>query len=172
MVFQVEVLDAQAQTLGEAQSAPVEEPGDQLVVAGEEVDDALDLVAGEDGGQVLRAGGASQAVFEGKVLLEHLAVEKEQGAEGLVLGGGGNMLHGGEVDEKAADLIRPHVGGVALVVEEDVALDPVNVGLFGVLGVVFDAQLIADLVEEFPAGRGWNRFFVHKPPCFRSVFLV
>jgi hypothetical protein len=38
---------------------------------------------------------------------------------------------------------------VALLVEEDVALDPENVDFLGANGVGFDAKDFADLIEEF-----------------------
>ena len=34
-------------------------------------------------------------------------------------------------------------------VEEDVAFDPLQVGLFGAEGIVFEAEDVADLVKEF-----------------------
>jgi hypothetical protein len=42
---------------------------------------------------------------------------------------------------------------VTFVVEEDVATDPLNVGFFCTLGVVFEAKEVADLIEEF---FGWG----------------
>jgi len=38
---------------------------------------------------------------------------------------------------------------VALVVKEDEAFDPVDVGLFGADGVLFFSDGVADLVEQF-----------------------
>ena len=39
-------------------------------------------------------------------------------------------------------------------VEEDVAFDPVGVGLLGAVGVVFGAEGVADLFHEFSCLRG------------------
>jgi len=58
------------------------------------------------------------------------------------------------VRNKSLDFCAAHVFGVAFFVEEDVAANPFDVGLFGALGVVFDADGIADLFEEFFALRG------------------
>ena len=63
------------------------------------------------------------------------------------------MALGGEVGDEGLNFGDAHVFGVAFVVEEDVAADPVYVGLFGALGVVFDANGVADLFEEFPGFR-------------------
>src|SRR5438093_3086834 len=43
---------------------------------------------------------------------------------------------------------RPHVGGVALVVEEDVAADPRDIGLLGAAAVMSGADGGADAVEQ------------------------
>ena len=42
-----------------------------------------------------------------------------------------------------------HFARMPLLVEEDVALDPEDVDLFGAEGVVFNAEDFANLVEEF-----------------------
>jgi len=53
------------------------------------------------------------------------------------------------------DTIRPsnfwcaHLGGMTLVVEQNVASDPIDVGLFGAKGVVFKAQGVAYLIQQF-----------------------
>jgi len=53
-------------------------------------DDLAYLFFGQHGGQVLGAFGA-QGVNGSQVLVQHLAVEEEQGAEGLILGGGSDV---------------------------------------------------------------------------------
>lgn len=44
---------------------------------------------------------------------------------------------------------NPHLSGMALVVIEDVAFTPVQVGLFGAIRIMFGSYGIAELVEEF-----------------------
>ena len=61
------------------------------------------------------------------------------GNERLVLGGGGNLALGGEVGDESLYFLRAHVLWVALLVEEDVALDLIHVGLFSAVGVVLRA---------------------------------
>ena len=51
--------------------------------------------------------------------------------------------------EEGADFVCAHVFGVSFLMEEDVAADPVYVGFFGAVGVVFGAQGVGELVEEF-----------------------
>lgn len=59
------------------------------------------------------------------------------------------------MDDEGANLVFVHFARVAFAVEEDVAFDPVFVGLFGAVGVVFGAQGVADLVHEFFGFWGW-----------------
>jgi len=67
----------------------------------------------------------------------------------LVLGGGGDVFVHRQVGEKSLDLRRSHFAGMALVVEQDGAADPVQVGVLSTEREVFEADGISDLVEEF-----------------------
>jgi len=75
---------------------------------------------------------------------EDIAIEEEEGIEGLVLGGGGDVPVHGQVGEKGLDFGRAHVIGVALVMEQDVTPDPVQVSGFGANGVMFEADGVVD----------------------------
>ena len=79
---------------------------------------------------------------------EDVAVEEEQGGEGLVLRGGRHVLVDGKWGEEGFDFGCGHVGRVALVVEEDVAPDPVQVGGLGARRVVSAPERGVDLVKE------------------------
>jgi hypothetical protein len=57
------------------------------------------------------------------------------------------MFFHSQVGEEGFDLGCVHLGGVAFVVEEDVASDPVHVRVLGADGIVFEAQRITDLIE-------------------------
>jgi hypothetical protein len=81
-----------------------------------------------------------------------VAIEEEDGVEGLVLGGGGDIAFNCEVGEEGFDFGDTHFVGVTFVVEEDEAANPLNVGFFCPIGVVFEANGIADLVKELS---GW-----------------
>ena len=48
-----------------------------------------------------------------------------------------------------ADVAGPHLGGVALAVEEDVAPDPIRVGLLGAEAEVAQARDGTHLIKEF-----------------------
>ena len=66
-----------------------------------------------------------------------------------VLDEGGDVLFDSEVGEKGLYFWLAHFFGVAFVVEEKVAFDPVEVSLFGTVGVVLGARDAASLFEKF-----------------------
>jgi len=55
--------------------------------------------------------------------------------------------HYSQVGEESLDLGSAHFARMSFVVEQDVAFDPVNVGLFGADGVVFNSDGVTHLVE-------------------------
>jgi len=73
-------------------------------------------------------------------------------------------------EEEGFDFGCGHGGGVAEFVEADEACDPVDVGLFGADGVVFEAQRIADLIEQFPGCWLWFHRRVLSFDRFRFPF--
>lgn len=77
-----------------------------------------------------------------------MAIEKQDSVEGLVLGVGGDVAFNCEVGEEGFDFGDTHFVGVTLVVEEDEAANPLNVGFFCAIGIVLEANGIADLVKE------------------------
>jgi hypothetical protein len=81
-VVKIQVLDPQAQTFHQPQAGAVEQPGHEQAHAGEVGKNAVDLVSGQDGGQAFRFLGA-QGINGAQVLVQHLAVEEEQRAEGV-----------------------------------------------------------------------------------------
>lgn len=78
--------------------------------------------------------------------MQDFAVKEEEGAEGLVLGRGGDVAGDGEVSEELFDFTGAHLVGMAFVVVEDEAFDPVGIRFFGADGVMFEADGGADLV--------------------------
>src|SRR6266542_3488421 len=69
-----------------------------------------------------------------------VAVEEQQGAERLVLGGGGHPPVDRQRAQEASDFGRPHLRGVALAEEEDVASDPRDVGFLGAAAVMASTE--------------------------------
>jgi hypothetical protein len=85
--------------------------------------------------------------------LEDFGVEEENGAESLILCGGGDIPLSGEVSEEGRDLGDTTITRMAEALgrfrEADVPFDPGEVGFLGSRGVVMEAQRVADLIEEF-----------------------
>ena len=148
---EVEVLDAQAQGLREAQARAVEQRRDEPRLAAEVGEHAADLLAREDDGEARGLARADEGRHLGEGLLEDVAVQEEERRERLVLGGGGDLAVGGEGGEEGVDLRLAQLVGVALAVEEDEALHPLDVRLLRAQRVVPRAEGRAQAVEE--AGR-------------------
>jgi hypothetical protein len=128
--------------------------------AGQLLDDGFGFFGGEDSWQVARFAGTEgiDAVIEGD--LADVAVEEEESAEGLVLGGGGNVVDRGEVGQKGFDFGDTHVLGMTLVVKEDVAANPLDVGFCCPLGIMLEPNGTTDLVEQFFLGWGCHTYLV------------
>jgi hypothetical protein len=75
-------------------------------------------------------------------------VEKQQRTECLILCGGADALVDGEKRQKPRDFGDAHLGRMRLAVEDDVAADPVDVGLFGPPAVMPGTNRIAHAIEQ------------------------
>lgn len=139
-VAEVYVFDTEADAFHEAQSASVEDFCHELGDAAHVVDDGAGFLGGEDGRECFGFFGADDVGGRVNFDLEDVAIEKEKGAERLVLGGGGNVFFNGEVGDEVLDFGCTHVFGMAFAVVEDVAFDPFFVGLFGAVRVVLGAD--------------------------------
>lgn len=72
-----------------------------------------------------------QVQFDSQRAVKNVFVEEQDGAECLVLGWGGPSCSAPQVGEEGFEVAAVEVERVAFVVAEDVAADPVEVGLFG-----------------------------------------
>lgn len=77
------------------------------------------------------------------------------------MGGSRDVFFHSEVGQEGLDFWGAHLNRVALVMEEDEAVHPVHVGLFGAVGAMFESQNFAELVRGFfPLAnsfeRGWS----------------
>lgn len=82
----VEILDPQPYRLHEPQTRAVEQPRNQAIGAVHPAEYRIDFGAGKHHGQALRTLGAFHVFQPWQFRAEHLLVEKQQGALGLVLG--------------------------------------------------------------------------------------
>ena len=113
------------------------------------------LVLGQHDRQARRAFRPYDAVEPRQVPLCDLLVKKEQGGEGLILGCRGNPVCNRQMSQKRLDLRTIHLLRVALAVEIDEALDPVDVRVFRAQAVLFVAQLVPDAIQH-PRHKFWE----------------
>ena len=104
---------------------------------------------------MLRAFGPDHVIEPWPLDVENLSIEEEQRIEGLVLCGRRDSLANRERRQKGRDFRGAPLAGMALAMEENVALDPVEVRLLGPRAVVACANRVTDAVEE--TGRGAGR---------------
>ncbi len=86
----------------------------------------------------------------------------------LALGGSRDLVVDGQRGQERGDLDGAHVNRVPLAMEEDVPLDPVDVGLFGARAVVSGADGLADPVEKSRRRDGGRTGFTDGEP-FREA---
>jgi hypothetical protein len=71
--------------------------------------------------------GANDVVDPRQVDDEHLPVEKQNGGQCLILSGSRYPPFDGQVGQKSGYLGRRHLGGMALIVEQNEPPDPIDV---------------------------------------------
>ena len=112
------------------------------------MDDGHGFLVSQDNWQGFRFLGADDAGGERDIHQKHVTIQEEDCAEGLILCGGRKGSLRGKVGDESLYFPGAHVFGVAFVVEEDVAGNPIFVCFFGAGGIMFDADGIGDLIEE------------------------
>ena len=110
--------------------------------------DRTGLLAGEHDRQPPGAAGAFHLLEIRQLELEDLTVEKEQGVERLVLGGGGDIAFHGQVGQKGTNLVGSHGLRVAFAVKKDEAFHPIQIGLLGAEAVAFKTEDPTHLLQE------------------------
>ena len=86
---------------------------------------------------------------------QHFPVEEQNGAECLILGGCCPFPFTCKVSQKWFYLGRDHILRMFFVVKKYVLFDPIQIGLFSFLGVMFPANGFADSFEKFFLGFGF-----------------
>jgi hypothetical protein len=59
----------------------------------------------------------------------------------------------GQIGQKRLDFRTVQIFGMLLVVEEDKTFNPIEISLFGSIGIMLGAKGLADLIEQL---RGWR----------------
>src|SRR5262249_34360252 len=81
-------------------------------------------------------------------LTQHVAIEEEHRAEGLILRRRGHTLVDGQRRHKSGNLRCTQVTWVPHAMEADVTPNPVRIGLFGPPAVLSRANLLAHALEQ------------------------
>lgn len=89
-------------------------------------------------------------------IIEHMSIEEEQCVERLVLRGSAHVLVRRQPGQEAVDLFSAHRCRMPFVVEEDEALDPLDVRLLRPAAVMTGTHRLMNLVHQF-------RLAIHAP---------
>src|SRR5437867_1534731 len=145
---EVHVLHPETGTLEQTQPCALEQDGHEPRRALELSDDGTNLLASQDDGEPFAALGADHVVKPGHLDLEDLTVEKQQGAQCLVLRRGRDVVLLGQGAEELRDLDRSHLRRVALAVKHDVPANLGHVRLLRASAAMASAQSVANAVEQ------------------------
>ena len=89
--------------------------------------------------------------FEAEIInLQNLAVQEKDGRQGLILSGSADVVFDRKVRQKYLYFRYAHVSRMPLLTEEDKALYPTYIGLFGSPTVVPDANRISQFIKQHP----------------------
>jgi hypothetical protein len=127
---EVDVFHAQPRPFQHAESRPVQEERQQTGYARELAEDGSNLFAAQDDRQTPGALRVHDAVQPRDLLTKHLAVQEQQRAQRLVLGGGRHLSLNGERRQELCDLGCSHLRRMTLPVKQDMTADPRDVRLF------------------------------------------
>ena len=145
---EVHVLHPQAQALHQAHPGAVQQTGDQPRPPLHACQQALYLARGEDRRQAPPASRAGDVFHPRQVDGQHLAVQEQQGRQGLILGAGRHLALNCQLRQKALDLHAAQLARVALCVRKDESPDPPQIDLLRAKAVVIEAQTATNFVHQ------------------------
>ena len=131
ILFEIDILDAQAKAFEEAESGAVEDIGDDPVDAGKVGDDEFGLGAGECDGDAFRAVSPDDIGDRSKFSMENLRIEKENGVERQILSRCCDFFIDGEVCQKFFDFFFRHIFRMSFLMKENESFYPVGVCVLG-----------------------------------------
>ena len=145
----VEILDPQPHPFHQAHPGAVEQSRHQSGrIVRQRCQQALNIRSRQDRRQSLRLLGPDHALQPRQVHVQHIAVEKQQRRQGQILRVSGDVQVDRQMRQKGLDIGRAERPRVALVVEKDVASNPVQVGRFGAETVVAGTDHGPDLIQQ------------------------
>ena len=150
MIVEINVLHAQSQTFHEPKPAAVHQLNHEFIRACQVGDDGARLFPGKHNRNTLPLFGPDEGErgfveFD----LQEIAIKEENGAERLILRRSGCIPFDDKVGDELVDLSNAHLARVTFVVKKNVLANPMGIGFFGARGVLFQANLVTVLVEQF-----------------------
>jgi len=155
MLLAVHAFHPQTEGFQKTKFTPLEEWGDQPGCSAHRVEDSLDLLTGEHGGEAFGPFRAREIQGNLQRLVQDCPVQKEDDWKYLVSGGGRDIETHGVVGQENFHPLRTHVFGVAFVVKEDKVFNPGDVSLLHADGVAFTADDMTNLLKEL--GAAWGK---------------
>jgi len=149
--LEVEVFDAQIERFRDAETAAIEQAGNEVGGIPSFIADSLEerLGLGDGGGMALLNGAfGAEGIDVVEWLSQHVSVKEKDGVEGLVLRAGRQVMCLGQVGEEAFEFLfagefRRHVREGS-----HVAAEPKDIGLLCGEGLMLSANDLADAVES------------------------
>jgi len=137
-VLEVEMLNPQFDALEEAQPAAVQQLDHDIKGIFEMLGDRVYFRPGKNHRDILRFFGAGHIPLVSEILFEDMPEKEEQGIEGLILSGGGDLTLHGQEGEVLFYIGRGKFAGL-LVAQEALKLSPpIRIGLERFAGIVSD----------------------------------
>ena len=146
MAIEVDILDAQADALHQPHPGAVKQLRQQGIEPVHMRQDASDLVLGQYGRNAAVMGRPLQVVQPGQLDGQHLAVQKQERTERLVVRGRRNLALGGQHGQEGFYLRRTHVARVPQATPADEKPGPVQIELFGAEAIVQIPRALTNLV--------------------------
>src|SRR5882672_3132767 len=109
--------------------------------------DLPNLSFGKNYWQARRPFRSLQILHPFKLLVQHFPVEKDQGAQSLVLSSRCNVLINCQVVQELLHFARAHLFRMLLAMKKDVTLDPIDISSLSPQAVMLPANSLTHLVE-------------------------
>jgi hypothetical protein len=146
--LEVDVLDAQPQALHQPHARAVQQARHQGHRAFELAQHLRHFAGTQDSGDAPRRRRPLQLLHPRQLNPEHLAVEEQQRAERLLVGGRGDATLGGQHGEERLDLGRPQIARVPQPAPADEEPYPVHVSLLRLQAEVPVPQPLDHLLQQ------------------------
>lgn len=148
-IGKIEILDAQAHDFHQAQSTAIHDLGHQFADAVHFGDHSFSFVFGQNSGNVSGSGRANGD--EGGFVqldIENVAVQVENSADGLVLGGGRDRFLINKMGDEVVDLCGAHLARMPFIMIQNILPHPGDVGFLGTERIMAVVKALSIPIEQ------------------------